>query len=82
MSADAATSPSSELAEVCDWIRGEFLELPGLCLTRAQVQRRWNLNGATSEAVLSRLVKNGVLRKTVVGYKLSSGMMAALQHAR
>ena len=50
-----------------DWvrlIRAEFQELPGLCLTRAQVQRMWGLDGATCDTLLEQLVQTGFLKET------------------
>jgi hypothetical protein len=37
-------------------IQGEFLEMPGLCLTHPQACRLWGLDRATCEALLSQLV--------------------------
>jgi len=50
-----------------DWIRlirSEYLEVPGLYLTRDQVQRLWNLDAATCDAVLEALVDVRFLRRT------------------
>jgi hypothetical protein len=50
-----------------DWlqlIRAEYLEVPGLCLTKAQVQRLWGLDPVTSEALLAALVEGKFLRCT------------------
>ena len=50
-----------------DWlrlIRGEYLEIPGLCLTRPQVQRFWGLDELTSDALLTALVDVKFLRRT------------------
>ena len=50
-----------------DWlqlIRAEYLEVPGLCLTKAQVQRLWGLDPITSEALLTALVEGKFLRCT------------------
>jgi hypothetical protein len=52
---------------VTDWlqlIRAEYLEVPGLCLTKAQVQRLWGLEPVTSEALLAALVEGKFLRLT------------------
>ena len=41
-----------------DWlnlIRGEYHEIPGLHLTKPQVQRLWNLDAITCDAVLEAL---------------------------
>src|SRR4029077_17695286 len=50
-----------------DWlelIRAEYLEIPGLCLTKPQVERLWGLDAVTSEALLSALVDANFLRRT------------------
>ena len=45
-------------------IRAEYLELPGLCLTKPQVERLWGLDPVTSGALLSALVDVKSLRRT------------------
>jgi hypothetical protein len=43
---------------VRDWlqiIQGEYLEMPGLQLTKPQVQRLWGLDPATCDALLDTL---------------------------
>jgi Fic family protein len=53
-----------------DWlrlVRAEYEELPDLHLTRAEVERLWDLDPPTAEAILSTLVSSGVLRKTARG---------------
>jgi hypothetical protein len=50
-----------------DWlqlIRGEYLEMPGLRLTKQQVQRLWGLDSVSCEALLAALVDVGFLRCT------------------
>ena len=50
-----------------DWlqlIRAEYLEIPGLCLTKPQVERLWGLDAVTSEALLAALVDLNFLRRT------------------
>ena len=52
---------------IADWlrlIRAEYLEIPGLCLTKPQVERLWGLDPVTSEALLSALVDVKFLRRT------------------
>jgi hypothetical protein len=52
---------------VADWLHlipAEYFEMPGLHLTRPQVQRLWNLDELTSEAVLEALVDVRFLRRT------------------
>lgn len=56
-----------------DWlqiVRGEFQEIPGLLLTKQQVQRLWGLDAATCDLLLSELLRGRFLKRT------SSGMYA------
>ena len=48
-------------------VRGEYLEMPGLRLTRHQAQRLWALDAETCEALLNTLEEAKVLRRTRVG---------------
>lgn len=45
-------------------IHTEYSEMPGLNLTRAQVQRLWGLDEATVDAVLAALEDEKFLRRT------------------
>ena len=45
-------------------IRAEYLESPGLHLTKLQVQRLWGLDDVTAEALLSALMDVKFLRRT------------------
>jgi hypothetical protein len=52
---------------IIDWlelVRSEYLEIPGLCLTKPQVQQMWGLDAATAEALLAALVDVKFLRCT------------------
>ena len=52
---------------VDDWlpiIRAEYIEFPGMQLTRAQVRRLWNLDEATCSAVIEALEAERFLRRT------------------
>ena len=48
-------------------VRGEYQEMPGLKLTVSQASRLWQLDHATCEAVLGRLVDEGFLIRTSEG---------------
>ena len=48
-------------------IRAEYLEMPGLHLTRPQIQRLWHLDDAACDVLLDRLVTAGFLRQTPRG---------------
>ena len=53
-----------------DWlglIRAEYEEIPGLHLTKPQVQRLWGLDPSTSDALLGVLVDARFLRVTRTG---------------
>jgi hypothetical protein len=45
-------------------IRGEYVEVPGLQLTRDQVKRMWTLDDATCTEVLNKLVREQFLKLT------------------
>ena len=52
---------------VTDWlqlIRAEYLEIPGLSLTKPQVQQMWGLDAVAAEALLAALVDARFLRCT------------------
>ena len=48
-------------------IRGEFLEMPGLHLTKPPVQRLWGLDSVSCDALLDTLVAAGFLKRTPKG---------------
>jgi hypothetical protein len=53
---------------VDDWltlVRAEYVEMPGLSLTKPQVERLWGLDAVTSEALLAALIDVKFLRRTV-----------------
>lgn len=49
-------------------IRGEYLEMPGLRLTLAQACRLWQIDTATCHEILSDLVTDHFLHRTVDGF--------------
>jgi hypothetical protein len=70
----AAPSREAEMiaaqTTVIDWlhlIHAEYSEIPGLHLTRKQVQRLWNLDDVTCDALLEALVDVRFLRRTRTG---------------
>ena len=48
-------------------IRTEYLDMPGLKLTRAQVQRLFQLDGPTCDSAVTQLVAEGFLRSASDG---------------
>lgn len=59
-----ASAHDLEFDRLLDIIRGEYLEMPGLRLTRRQAQRLWALDDDTCEVVLTTLRETGFLRLT------------------
>ena len=60
----------SPQASIHDWLRliqAEYHEVPGLHLTRQQVEGLWGLDTLTTEALLEALVDAGFLRRTRAG---------------
>lgn len=58
------TSATLPKEDVLRRVRGEYLEMPGLCLTLAQAQRLWSLDRPTCEALLEALIGASFLRRT------------------
>jgi hypothetical protein len=57
----------AEQATIHDWLRviqAEYLEMPGLHLTKPQIQRLWQLEPQLCDALLDALVAGDFLRKT------------------
>lgn len=52
-----------DVEDLCELIRSEYLEMPGLCLTAPQVGKLWNLDRSLCEMVVGRLVLEGFLRQ-------------------
>ena len=52
---------------VANRVRGEFLEMPGLCLTTRQAARLWGLEASACEQVIDVLVQSAFLRRTPGG---------------
>ena len=60
-------SPNLDFVRLLEIVRGEYLEMPGLRLTRQQARRLWALDADTCDAVLSTLEGSGFLRRTREG---------------
>jgi len=71
---DARSCHALDFVRLLDLVRGEFLEMPGLCLTKKQAQRLWAIDADTCEAVLGALEGSQFLRHTRDGeYLLARG---------
>lgn len=60
---DLASRPAARetLEDYAGLIKAEYLEMPGLRLTRAQACRLWNLDGSICDRILADLVAAGFL---------------------
>ena len=50
-----------------DWVelmRAEYLEMPGLALTKKQARRLWGLDRETCDLLLDEMVSSRFLRRT------------------
>jgi hypothetical protein len=59
--------PAPSTQEWTRLVRGEFLEVPGLHLTRAQIQRLWDLECEACTDVLETLLLERFLLVTAAG---------------
>lgn len=65
MSDDRGGAKRTEM--VTDWlqlVRAEYLEIPGLRLTKREAERLWGLDTLVCEAILEALVAVSFLRRT------------------
>jgi hypothetical protein len=80
------TSPATSVLDhrVLDRVRGEYLEMPGLTLTHAQVQRLCGIDQATCTAVLDSLEKALFLRRRSDGtyVRLTEGSIPSPRAAK
>ena len=58
------SAPSCTTDEVLRRVQGEFLEMPGLRLTRPPARRLWGLDAAACDALLGALVESKFLFQT------------------
>ena len=68
---------NTEQSIIADWLRliqGEYIELPGLRLTKPEIQRLWGLDPHTCDALLDTLLTAKFLEETPHGaYVLANG---------
>ena len=59
-----AAPPAIDFERLLAIVRGEYLEMPGLRLTRHQAERLWSLDAGTCERLLATLEEARFLRRT------------------
>ena len=65
--------PGLDFVRLLEIVRGEFLEMPGLRLTKKQAQRLWAIDADTCEALLGTLEASHFLRHTRDGEYVLAG---------
>lgn len=58
------SGPGQDFVRLLAIVRGEFLEMPGLRLTKKQAQRLWALDVDTCDALLITLESSRFLRRS------------------
>ncbi|HUK32338.1 MAG TPA: hypothetical protein VLV86_00420 [Vicinamibacterales bacterium] len=58
---------ASDVPQWLQRIRREYTEVPGLCLTRAQMQRFWGLESQLCDRLLVELTDGNFLKRTALG---------------
>lgn len=56
----------SAAEKFCDWVRliqSEYVEMPGLHLSKRQAQRLWNLDARSTEMIFDALEASNFLRR-------------------
>jgi hypothetical protein len=61
------TAVQTSNVDLVHLVRAEYLDMPGLHLTRSQVRRLWGLDEPTCDALLDALVRIRFLRQTQGG---------------
>jgi hypothetical protein len=57
----------ADVDRLVERVRGEYLEMPGLQLTISQARRLWGLDEETCSALLTALIEQHFLLRTVAG---------------
>ena len=63
----AAQTVTTTFADWLQLIRAEYLEIPGLHLTRSQVERLWGLDATTCDELLDALIHARFLKRSSTG---------------
>jgi hypothetical protein len=71
--ADVATFQERRIPQLFERITAEYLEMPGLSLTKPQMQRLWSMEAVVCDALVDALVDAHVLWKTPKGTYVSIG---------
>ena len=64
LDAPPAATRHVDIDRLLDIVRGEYLEMPGLRLTKRQAQRLWALDSETCDEMLATLEGARFLRRT------------------
>ncbi len=64
----------SENLQWLDILKAEYREMPGLSLTKEQMQRLWGLESSVCQGLIDALVTAHVLRRTASGCYVSTNI--------
>jgi putative heme degradation protein len=67
LSAPVRTSHAESIEPWIRLIQAEYLDMPGLHLTKPQIQRLWNLQAPVCDALVETMVRRNFLRATPLG---------------
>jgi len=70
------TLDCEHVADCTELVRSEYAEMPGLCLTEAQMARLFGFDAETLDEVVDVLLRSHILRRT------SQGCYVAFDSAR
>ncbi len=71
--AGALVDPDDRVTMLRLRMRGEFAEMPGLCLFAEQAARLFGLDRSEAENLLESLEEEGYLRRTALGFVRGGG---------
>ena len=62
-----------QVLECLDMVKAEYRDMPGLSLTKAQMQRMWGLDAYLCEALIDALVSARFIRRSANGGYVAFG---------
>ena len=68
---DMTAMQQQRMSDLCELMSAEYIELPGLSLTKPQMRRLWGLEAVVCDALVDALVAARVLWKTPTGTYVS-----------
>ena len=76
---EIGVTPLADQSPCLARIRAEYRALPGMCLTKAQMQRLWGLDARTCDALVEALEAEHFLKRAADLYVISEPRAARLR---